>query len=327
MAEILVNKGELKNIRDSIDELLKSAKENRTSIAQYESYESEELSPRHKKILKYVEDNPGTTKEDVIRSDNKNQELGSRMTIVKAINELIKMKMLIVRRDDSNQHIQHLYTNNEHVVLSLFNDLEFFKQVYFRLIDETNKNLEKLWIRSQKKSDVGRYMLMWDLLEALLMPYKNLIMMHITSDLLLWQERPLDKHTLHNKFAVVYDSLKEIHTKLHESITPLFISQFYRDLQIQPLNSSLYDVQPGLKSIQIIHFLRVYSWFRLGSFVEPVLDILWKISYPVLPQIDQLYASIDREALKDWRNIISQNEEFNYIPKTTQAKNLGKLLR
>jgi hypothetical protein len=65
--------------------------------------------------------------------------------------------------------------------------------------------------------------------------------------------------------------------------------------------------------------------------VVPVLDVLWRISYPVLshidsmlPKKDRLYASIDREALKDWRNIISESKEFNYITKTMQSKNLGK---
>ena len=52
-----------------------------------------------------------------------------------------------------------------------------------------------------------------------------------------------------------------------------------------------------------------YEMYRLSAFAEPVLDILWKISYPVLPNIDPLYASQDREILKDWRNIISGDEE------------------
>ena len=103
----------------------------------------------------------------------------------------------------------------------LFKDLEFFKQVYFRLIDETTKQLKKLWDKSQEKSDVGRYGLMWHLLEALLKPYKNL--MYITSDILLWQELPIDKET-YKKFEVLYDSMKEIQIKLHESITPLITS-------------------------------------------------------------------------------------------------------
>ena len=295
-----------------------------TTVTQYDSYEGGELSWRHKKVLKCVEDTPGTTKEEIIK---KNPDIGSRMTIVKAINDLIEMRMLIVKRG-LNRHIHHLYTNNEHEVLSLFKDLEFFKQVYFRLIDETTKQLKKLWDKSQKKSDVGRYGLMWHLLEALLKPYKNL--MYITSDILLWQELPIDKET-YKKFEVLYDSMKEIQIKLHESITPLITSRFYQDLDIKPLNSSLYSLQSGLSLQHIIAFLQDYWPFR--RFVEPVLaircyklDILWKISYPVL-QIDPFYASVDREKLKDWRNIISGNEEFNYIPKTTQAKNLGILLR
>jgi hypothetical protein len=149
MAEILVDKGDLKNIRDSIDKLLRLGNESVTRHTQIASYESEELSGRHKKIIKYVEKNQGTIKEDVIR---KNQHIASRMTIVKSIDDLIKIKMLIVRPDDSNQRIKHLYTNNEHVVLVLNNDLEFFKLVYFRLIDETNKKLKELWLKFQKKN-------------------------------------------------------------------------------------------------------------------------------------------------------------------------------
>ena len=73
---------------------------------------------RIKESKKVVENNCGTTKEGVI----KNPGTYSRMTIMKLIDSLVKVRMLIVKRDDSNRHIQHLYTNNEHVVLSLIND-------------------------------------------------------------------------------------------------------------------------------------------------------------------------------------------------------------
>jgi hypothetical protein len=314
LAEILVNKTELKNIRDSIDKIL--SKQSVAINPQHMLYESEELSERQKEILKYVERKPGATKEDVIKN---NPHIGSRMTIVHAIEALIEMRMLIVKRD-LNQHIQPLYTNNEHVVLSLFYDLELFKQVYFRLIDETTKKLTNTNRKLPKKCDIRRHFtgsLMWDALEALLLPYKYL--MYVTPDLLLWQERPLDKDALHNKFAVVYDSLKEIHTKLYESITPLITSQFYRDLQ-EPLNSPLYHIQFGLSPEQIIKFLRIFEGFGLVAFVELILDVIWKISYPVLSH--PLYASVEKsrkDAPKDWRDVIS-----GYKPKTTQEQNLGK---
>ncbi|MGB6531257.1 MAG: hypothetical protein WBF33_24380, partial [Candidatus Nitrosopolaris sp.] len=77
MAEIVVNKGELKDIRDSIDKLLKLGKENVTRHTQYASDEPKELTEREKRILTYVKNNPGTTKERVIE----NIDIGSRMTI------------------------------------------------------------------------------------------------------------------------------------------------------------------------------------------------------------------------------------------------------
>ena len=43
----------------------------------------------------------------------------------------------------------------------------------------------------------------------------------------------------------------------------------------------------------------------------------------MLTHVDWLYTSVDPEKLKDWRNILSGNKEFNYIPKTTQAENRG----
>lgn len=331
MSEILVNKGDLKNIRDNLDKLLRSGKENGTRHTQFASDESAELSGRQKKILKYIEKNQGTTKEDVIK---KNPDIGSRMTIVKSINNLIEMRMLLVRPDDSNQHIQPLYTNNKDIVLALINDLEFFKQVYFRLIDETAKKLKELWTKYLKKGVLGRHTNIWSdmlhLREALLMPYKNLIVMYITSDLLLYPEQPLDKKTLRNKFAIIGGSMKEIQTKLHESIIHLFSSDFYEVNFLEPgaafdhVDFYLYRIESGLSREHLLSFLRNYWAFRLGAYAEPVLDILWKISYPVLTS-DPLCD--DPETLKDWRNVISGDKEFNYIPKTMQAQNLGKLLR
>ena len=326
MSEILVNKRDLKNIRDTADKLLKSGRRH----VQFATYEREQLSGRHKKILIYVEKNPGATKEDVIKN---NPVSMSRMTIVKLINDLIEMRMLTVRHDDSNQHIQHLHNNSEHVVLALINDLEFFKLVYFRLIDETAKKLKELWIKYQKKVVLrGRHTDiwwdMWRLRNALLMPYKNLIVMYVTSDLLFYPERALDKETLRNKFAMLGGTMKEIQTKIHESIIDLYNNDFYEFNFLE--SAAMFDdvdssfLESGLSREHLVSFLRNYWVFRLGAFAEPVLDILWKISYPVLkndPFCDDL------EMLKDWRNIISGDKEFNYVPKTTQAQNLGKALR
>jgi hypothetical protein len=50
---------------------------------------------------------------------------------------------------------------------------------------------------------------------------------------------------------------------------------------------------------------------------EPVLDVFWKISYPVLSQTSLVKGRKDTP--KDWRDVIS-----GYKPKTTQEQNLGE---
>jgi hypothetical protein len=322
LAEITVNKTDLKDIRDSIDKLLKLGKESVTRHTQYASDETKELTERAKKILKYVKNNPGTIKEGIIRERIiDNLDIGSRATAAKSVDELIENRMLIVRRDDSNQHIQHLYSNHEHIVTSIFNDLEIFKKVYFKLVDETFNVLKQL----HEAGMVARMDIFYGLLRTLLMPYKHLIMMYITSDLLLWGEQSLDKWTLYNKYAIMYDSMKHIHTKLHESIAPLIISLFSDPSVDAPnaereLSREIYDVQDGLSRENIVSFLSYYEQFHLSAFAEAVLDVLWKISYPLLSKLDLSYTS-KRESTKDWRNIISE-----YKPKTTQAQNLGKII-
>ena len=317
MAEIVVNQAELKNIRDSIDKLLNLGKEN-VKHTQYVSDEPRELIEREKKILTYVKNNPGTIKERVLEKG----DFGSRMTIDKSINGLIEEKMLIVKRDDSNQHIQHLYYNYEHIVTSLLDDFEFLKQVYFRLIEETTKILKTLYQTHTQYPE--RFLLALELVDTLLIPYKHLIVMHFMFDLLLQQEQPLDKNILHNRFAIVYDNMKEIHAKLNEYVTPIIANTLDRDSNREPLNSSLYSIEAPLSYENIKDYLARYEMYRLSAFAEPVLDILWKITYPVLPNIDPVYAYGDRKILTDWRNIISGDKNTSYEPKTTQVQNLGE---
>lgn len=62
--------------------------------------------------------------------------------------------------------------------------------------------------------------------------------MYITSDIFLRRERSVDKQTLHNKFAIVYDSMQEIHTKLYE-ITPIITHPLDTDFNLEPLSSDM----------------------------------------------------------------------------------------
>lgn len=52
---------------------------------------------------------------------------------------------------------------------------------------------------------------------------------------------------------------------------------------------------------------------------EGVIDLLWKMSYPILPLIDSSYNEhLKKGILEDWRKVLENNPDSNYKPKTKQ---------
>ncbi|MFZ0512817.1 MAG: hypothetical protein WAM14_14515 [Candidatus Nitrosopolaris sp.] len=119
---------------------------------------------------------------------------------------------------------------------------------------------------------------------------------------------------------------KVMHTKLYV-INPIIKHPLDADFNIEPLSSSLHGAQHGLSPEHIMNFLNEFEQYGLSPFAEPVLDILWKISCPVHPNIALWYDSEDREEIKDLRNMISRFKNFKYKPRTTQTQNLSKEIK
>jgi hypothetical protein len=62
--------------------------------------------------------------------------------------------------------------------------------------------------------------------------------------------------------------------------------------------------------------LETFDEYGLSRFAEPVLDVLWRISYPILQLIYPAY--YNKEQLKDWRKVLEKMPESKYKPKTKQ---------
>jgi hypothetical protein len=275
--------------------LLEKRKQSLAAYTQQPLYESYDLNDREQLIIEYLNKNPGDTKEQVITGLTGHY---SRMPIRDTIDVLIQRGLIIKRQDKLRKRSYHLYVNYQNIITSFKNDLGLFKQVYFYLLDDTCPIINKLLIEQNDK-DKAR-----DLLNALIGPYKYLCIMCITSDIFLWQRRPLDDDTLHRKFEVFFKTAKQIHTKLLEK---------WPDSESGSAASHiLYSSQFGFLDLHIRSMLETFEEYGLSRYAEPVLDLLWKISYPILPLI---YPSYYNKDLKDWRKVLP---ESNYKPKTEQ---------
>lgn len=316
MPKILVDKNELESIRENIDNLLK-VKEPSIVVNTHpqQIYKQEDFTEKEKLILKYVKDNPGTTKQGVVN----NLHRYSRMPIFKTLNELVKEGMIVVRVDEFNTQIHHLFINNENILVSLIEDLDSFKKTYFNLMNETKSILksvdDSLHTSFVDGVDASKKIQQWKLIDALLLPYKSLIITSIIPDF-LWHEEPIDKETFHKKFAVIYGMIHEIQTELYESIT---IKSRY--INAREISGEIFNNLKGLSVDNIYYMLEIFEKYGLSESAEAVLDCIWKICFPVLPIMDtSYYHEYELEKFKDWRKMLAQFtcRSYPYVPKTTQ---------
>jgi hypothetical protein len=85
-----------------------------------------------------------------------------------------------------------------------------------------------------------------------------------------------------------------------------------------PANTILFSSSFGFSKSYIEQMLERFEEYGLSDFVEPVLDVLWKISYPILPLVDpsSYNEHLKNGTLKDWRAVLKDDPESKYKPKT-----------
>jgi hypothetical protein len=150
------------------------------------------------------------------------------------------------------------------------------------------------------------------------MPYKCLINTCIMSDLVLRSKGPLDKNTIYKKFAIILAKIPEIQIKLYETISAP--STYYREAEIY---ATIFE--GGLQSLtqdNMYNMLDTFEKYNLSISAEQVLDIVWKMSMPLLHTIIDshypIFLPAEPERLRDWRNLVC-HPIYLYIPKTAQS--------
>ena len=266
MTKILVDKNELKRLRDNVDYLLETGKQSFAISTQQPIYESYDLEKREQLIIEYLNKNPGSTKEQVVNGLEKDY---SRIPILNSINKLLEKGLIIKEENNNRKRTYHLFVNYQNIVTSLREELAAFKHFYFELLDQAIPVINKLL--KDESEEVLQY---WNLLNALIYPYKYLCIMYITSDIFLWHKRPLDNDTLHRKFEIFFKTTKKIHNKLLE---------IWPDSESESIVSLiLFSGSFGFSKSYIEQMLERFEEYGLSDSAEPVLDVLWKISYPIL---------------------------------------------
>jgi hypothetical protein len=309
MKRTSIDAEELKSIGSRLISLAEKSISTRDVTNQRSIYSEYRFSNKEQLVFEYVKKHPGTIKEDVV----KNVHEYSRVTILNTISTLEKEGIIHVEVDEHNSKKYHLFINDQNVLASLTQDLDYFQESFFNLVKET-KIVLKSFTDSKSHRKKG-----WKLLDALIMPYKALINTCILSDLIYANQVTIDTNTIHKKFSIIFAKLSAIQIKLYETISS--ISRWYGEDKIQ--TKLFNDKMQSLTPENMYDMLCTFEDYNLSKSAEDVLDSVWEISVPILHIVDTMHYKPGQEIIGDWRKFVSR---YGYKPKTKQSHYIKKMI-
>lgn len=255
---------------------------------------------RQEEIIKHLYENPDVIKEDLVKAHIG----GSRHTIYKAIKELEELKRVIVTRENRQLHRVSIDPSSE------LNKIKDLKDAFFKLIDEGVFTFRELSIKSEVDPASNEYIALVHATSSLTMLFEHMLGIYMLYLLFIWPKEVPNTRIREKVYEVAFQAVKEIQFKLEEAFG-------IGGLMEEEKGSIVADLFT-MHSDKLYSTVTNLEYVGLGERAEALLDILWKLGLPFMP--DALFEMYGRaegwkkshrkkidEALceaEDWRNLV-----------------------
>ncbi|MGD1839009.1 MAG: hypothetical protein ACPKPY_13250 [Nitrososphaeraceae archaeon] len=293
-------------LRDGINDILKSSYEKNTKYYQKNTYFI--LGEKKQALFDFIQENPGTTKENIVQEFKQESNIRrtySRGPVFEGLKELKSHGLIIDILDKKNSQIHHVFVNPNNELSELIMNLNHLKERYFKILTKSRTILNKLNSDEYKKIfskeiDSFSFNLSNTFFNFLFVPYKWLIMYFIISDLYFRHNKLYDEQTITERYNIINTCLRDIKYKISELYSFDKEPEGYKFL-LQCLVSEFPDFNED-----IVRFLKIFKQFDLTFEAESLMDIIWKIVYPIIDIFDFEYdQNISFIQIKDWRDLIN----------------------
>lgn len=159
------------------------------------------------KILAYIRDNPGASKQGVVKAM---KGVPSRITVLDILDKLIENEMIRAKKAKPNSQKYELCINNTKPIIQASEILDNVRATSFYILERATSTPEWRDILRNECGDVGDRQL-----ATMLLNCQHLIHSLIFNALLKWTQelRHKDKETLTQLYSLTYDRLLEIQMK------------------------------------------------------------------------------------------------------------------
>jgi predicted transcriptional regulator len=328
------DKEEIKRLRKILVEKDSTILELKKQLATLPQVRVDDLTQREKMVLSHLRENPGVSKEWLIKKIDA-ESMGSRVTIVNAINNLIKFGIISASKDKLNSQIYRLYLNENSVFLKVYLELDKLKEAFFKLIEKLkdSNNVKAI-------SDHCYY--------DMFFIYQHVFNVYTTYSVLKWPNEIEDKLILNKIYAIVFYRMIEIQNKMYEvfnlqngmpDLTEATAGQVCNPI----LRDSIFNaflLRPEY-IVRIIKRLKSYNINNNNTNKKrkaipnrdmiSLLDIVWKIGFSMYLYTDldivRHFILEDIDKLKNFKYAVRYQLTKNHIPVDKEVTDIIGVLR
>ena len=261
MTRIALESEKIDDIKKQLEILVKTAEKIESDNYKYHiKQRMKALGEKEKVIIKFVKNNPGTSKQNVVDSVNY-----ARVTVFRNIKNLVNYG-IITQELDNQKH--RLYFNDENVFTSVLDDIKSFKKSYINLIKiaaEAYKNK----IARGDNTKLYSEMIGNDLATIL----KHLIMNYSLYAVFEWPKMIKDSEGLNRLYLTVFQSLNEIFLELGNSV-PFHLKE--KDEKIEFLKRDLMSLYGEFEIYE--HMITEFHRYGLDMEFDTVMSNLFMAS-------------------------------------------------
>ena len=173
------------------------------------------LADKERMVHEYIRDNPGCNKQSVVEHFNNMDIPGlSRNPIFNIIKSLIERGYVIEERDRHNKNTRKLFPNEQHVILSVTDEIEDFRNRFLELLESPHlTNIQNENGKNQILKYVDEF-------------YSKFVGICIFRALPAFRKMISDKQTLHELYNVIFSNVILIQEKYYEFDSPIKTSYF-----------------------------------------------------------------------------------------------------
>jgi hypothetical protein len=241
------------------------------------------VHPVEEEIIRYVKDNPGCSKSDIVRFIKGKQMMG-RPAVLVHIDKLERERMINCELERPNSQIYKVYVNEDNKIASVLVDLEDFKKAYSNLLKKSkeridNKDYSKVAkLFNLEETDPAK----WDEKDRVkyIMTESEKLVKHTHADAehIMWENRSKENFKkLEKQIEKTYQDCLDIQNELNSETNSKrkndlilkrhnILSNLEADiLELQPLLDNKIQSLYNVKDYEVVFLLKyavgIYYWF------------------------------------------------------------------